>query len=440
MDLNFLAESSSSSNTNYTFSPHQWYPYSYPTKTGYNGALIELLKAAERFYGYCFIQNVQSNVNWGTRQPNGTWTGVFSLIVYNQTDFGVGPYPVGSQALEVVDFSHTLYYVDKRIAYKRPTIEPNLKGFIEPFTLLSWELILLCVLLVGLCSAVVYGSLGHEFQEGSRAATEPSGRGHPGMCARIMRSTQNNFLWTIGILLGQDPHGAIRVSRSAVVIAVTWLLMSFILGSMYKSTLISMLVMPKIQIPFDNFEELVRQDDIKWKLFPYTSEYRALMDAPANTVLGKARTKLGGVVYTVEESEKNILEDNAAIIASDVGIKTFMEKNFAETGECQVTVARGSMMSMSHFAMAFPKGSPLKPNFDMLILRLRQHGLMDYWLYDRIRKGYRCFTPPDLDLGPTLRPLTLEDFYGVFMLYTSGVFLGGVAFLVENVVGRIQRK
>lgn len=36
-----------------------------------------------------------------------------------------------------------------------------------------------------------------------------------------------------------------------------WLLVSFVLGTVYRSNLKAMLILPKIQVPFNSFEQLV---------------------------------------------------------------------------------------------------------------------------------------------------------------------------------------
>ncbi|KAK8381595.1 hypothetical protein O3P69_018583 [Scylla paramamosain] len=47
---------------------------------------------------------------------------------------------------------------------------------------------------------------------------------------------------------------------SARMLAATWLLMSFILGAVYRSNLKAMLIIPKINLPFDNLDELYTSD------------------------------------------------------------------------------------------------------------------------------------------------------------------------------------
>ncbi|XP_076057333.1 glutamate receptor ionotropic, kainate 1-like [Oratosquilla oratoria] len=412
----------------------EWHPFVYPTKNGFVGPLVNLLQVMKDKYDFCYEYNVQTSRDWGTKHANGTWTGVFSLIVYNMTDIGLGPFPVDVDSIGVVETTHALYYVDKRIVYKRPTVEPNLKGFIEPFTISSWLWILLCTFTVGLCSILIhrFGELRRRDDGVLAFRTQTSSSKS---VTQMIHSAYIAFFWTVGILFGQDPPFT-QQRASSVVVGVMWLLMSFILGSMYKSTLMAMLITPKITIPFDNFEELVQQDSVVWKMFPYSGEYRSLMEAPANSTLGRARAKFGGVITSPEQGLYEIFHENTAVIISSLSIKSVMQENLKMTGECQMTVARGGMMSLFIFSMAFPRGSPLKEIFDPVILRLHQHGLMDYWLLNHLRNGTRCFTPPDSLTVSSLRPLTIEDFYGIFMLYAAGVGSGWVAFLLEIIIGR----
>ena len=48
------------------------------------------------------------------------------------------------------------------------------------------------------------------------------------------------------------------------------LLSSFIILSSYKATLNSMLILPKVKVPFTNVQEMVHQNQVKWYLVQKT--------------------------------------------------------------------------------------------------------------------------------------------------------------------------
>nr|XP_053654813.1 uncharacterized protein LOC128703948 [Cherax quadricarinatus] len=65
------------------------------------------------------------------------------------------------------------------------------------------------------------------------------------------------FLWTLASTLSQGSTWWPRAS-SVRIMAGTWLLMAFILSSIYRSNLMAMLTLPKLRLPFNNAEELAR--------------------------------------------------------------------------------------------------------------------------------------------------------------------------------------
>lgn len=49
-------------------------------------------------------------------------------------------------------------------------------------------------------------------------------------------------------------------------ILILWILITFIIGMAYKGILQALLIIPKINIPFTNIEEMVNQDKVKWTM------------------------------------------------------------------------------------------------------------------------------------------------------------------------------
>ena len=48
----------------------------------------------------------------------------------------------------------------------------------------------------------------------------------------------------------------------------TWMIGCLIIGSMYKTTLMSKLIVPKVNIPFSTFEELTENEVMPYKMPP----------------------------------------------------------------------------------------------------------------------------------------------------------------------------
>lgn len=68
------------------------------------------------------------------------------------------------------------------------------------------------------------------------------------------------------------------------VLAGAWLLVALIVGTVYRSNLKAMLIIPKVVLPFDNLEELV-ESGIPIAVLQSTVLHQAIMVRPAGTVL-----------------------------------------------------------------------------------------------------------------------------------------------------------
>ncbi|XP_076044673.1 uncharacterized protein LOC143027290 [Oratosquilla oratoria] len=74
-----------------------------------------------------------------------------------------------------------------------------------------------------------------------------------------------------------------------------------------------------------------------------------------------------------------------------------------------------------------PLGSPTVALIDdanrgicVCIRNLREFGILDQWMREGLRNGTRCYTPADAEAKAKERPLALQDFYGIFLLYLAG--------------------
>lgn len=65
-------------------------------------------------------------------------------------------------------------------------------------------------------------------------------------------------------------------SRSMNILFGIWLCSSLIIGFSYKSNLMAMLIMPKVEIPFNSLEELLAQDEIPYVMGRSSAYYLAL--------------------------------------------------------------------------------------------------------------------------------------------------------------------
>ncbi|XP_076044893.1 glutamate receptor ionotropic, kainate 2-like isoform X2 [Oratosquilla oratoria] len=72
-----------------------------------------------------------------------------------------------------------------------------------------------------------------------------------------------------------------------------WVLTTLIIATVYKSNLKAMLISPKMDIPFNNFEELVERNNYPWRVYEDSIPHTWLKLAKPGTFMAKARERAG---------------------------------------------------------------------------------------------------------------------------------------------------
>ncbi|KAK3891584.1 hypothetical protein Pcinc_004531 [Petrolisthes cinctipes] len=198
-----------------------------------------------------------------------------------------------------------------------------------------------------------------------------------------------------------------------------WLLVSFVIATVYRSNLKAMLILPKIQLPFTTFEQLAATDIhvvfVKGSLVDH-----ALSKAVPNSTLDrlKGQTRVStGLLSNVSAVSQGMTAGFGVFSA----LRQLMHNSFSRSGYCRLYVTTEGILHSS-VALAFPKGSPLLPKFNKIVWRLKEFGLLQHLYHNEVANASECLKPVTATTTTTdLRPLELGDFYGVFSVY-AGVF------------------
>ncbi|ROT80737.1 Variant Ionotropic Glutamate Receptor [Penaeus vannamei] len=285
---------------------------------------------------------------------------------------------------EVVDFSVPLFMDEHILTYRRPVYESDLLGFIKPYT-----------------------------------AQHNAG---PGEAQAGAKQTVQGHLWssaylTLALLLGQSVPRLPSASALRVMAGV-WLLSALIVSSVYRSNLKAMLILPKLRLPFDSMDELL-EANIPTYVADGTMLYQKMMVSPPDSFLGRLRAQTVTYLDTPRAIRELLLGRHATFASRAIG-QSVIHQIFEQTKTCPLYTAKERFWGATSVALAFPKGSPLKPKIDKIFRRLTEFGIPEYLHQKQIRHERKCqmddFTRP----SDALRPLALGDFYGVFIVYVGG--------------------
>ncbi|XP_076031222.1 ionotropic receptor 93a-like [Oratosquilla oratoria] len=112
-------------------------------------------------------------------------------------------------------------------------------------------------------------------------------------------------------------------------------------------------------------------------------------------------------------------------------IKALMEMAFVKEKDCPQATTREGYLKLFMGVILFPKGSPLVDEMNRVVQAVFEGGLMVWWEEQALRRGTICFDTLATDRKVDLRPLSLEDMYGIFLLYAAGILLATLVLTFE---------
>ncbi|XP_071514364.1 glutamate receptor ionotropic, kainate glr-3-like [Panulirus ornatus] len=256
------------------------------------------------------------------------------------------PLTIDDVRAAAIDFS-TPVFMDRLVAsYSRPTFESDLAAFVKPYTALMWLLLLLTMLVVFFWIFIVqrlrslflsrYGTGEEDLLTGEgniyRSVDVRALEG--GQCDHIMTTVWTSFLWTLTAPLAQSsswwPKGG-----SLRVITGLWLLMSFIVGTVYRSNLKAMLIIPKLHLPFNSVQELLETDIPAY--MPAGSLIHQLMrEAPVGSSLHQLRQR-SVLHFDLPRAIRDTLDGKHAGIASLISLTGVMNDIFSK---CAASISK----------------------------------------------------------------------------------------------------
>ncbi|XP_069163850.1 glutamate receptor ionotropic, kainate 2-like isoform X1 [Procambarus clarkii] len=351
-----------------------------------------------------------------------------------------------------VDMSIPLFHDQQVIAYSRPKLESDLAGFVKPFTPMIWLLIVLTTTLVFITTSVLLLAISAwDSTRVSKGSADTTGR-----AARSIRDPDGGLLeastvtgrearqkihhvmlWTYGVMVAQSLRWASH-SHTEKVLGCFWLVTAFIVSTVYTGNLMAMIIIPKVNIPFSNLEEMTEQTKVPYILMGGSVVYETMKAADKSSLFGRTWDRKRAASWTYEEGVRKIMIDGYAIIVDQTTILGILHNSFSkivsntiwlQAATCPLWMTREVILSYM-LSLSFNKNTSLKARVDPVIQRLREGGLVEYWLRQQLRNSTHCLTPPGSE-PIEQRVLQLRDFYGVFSLLGFGIGLSLAAFILE---------
>ncbi|XP_076059678.1 putative glutamate receptor [Oratosquilla oratoria] len=454
-----------------------WPPYQ--TVTGrapnpviFTGAMVEVFKIIAAKLDICYtLVRSPDKYFFGHQTPNGTYTGILGLLKRGEADFCASVFAVSYDRAQQVDFSIPVWIDEWKIVYKRPVIEPDLQGFVKPFTLgvctvlgtipefgrsetnhlgnliavigvinvfTAWGLLFGVAFSLLLCTGILQSTLFFfapnkpKCSEASITSGSDGVKKDPSVSQITLKTLSSSTMWTIRVLLAQSmiwvPKG-----NSGRVVGATWLLSVLILSTVYKSNLKAMLIKPRVNIPFTNLEELIEYNKLPWRPIKGSVVHETMKGADPDSLYGRAWAGVYdfldnlGYYQALKDMDEGLY---AGLLNSDLGAQT-IHYTFSQTATCPRFMAPHGFLKTNIVATVFPKKSYWLSKINPILENLKESGFLEYLKAQELVNSTHCLKTPGSEKSDTLRPLAIGDFLGVLALYLGGNVLALVALLCE---------
>ncbi|XP_069937401.1 glutamate receptor ionotropic, kainate 4-like, partial [Cherax quadricarinatus] len=301
------------------------------------GVMSRVLTVLSDHLSFCYQLVPMDKGGWGIKLPNGTWTGMMGMCYRGEVDVVLGPAGINEDRIADFDLSIPLFYDQQVIAYQRPKLEPELLGFIKPFTPMMWLFIGLMMVLMFIITSVLLVTYNrwHFNEKTSSGAAGTICEQHGGTPVASLtreepwKNTNQVMLWTYGAMLNQALSW-VPSSYTERVIGTLWLLVALIISTVYCSNLMAMIIIPKVNIPFTNLEGLVDQTKIPYILVGGSVISTTLQDADNTSLFGRVWARKAALLWTYEEGARMILHERFAIIVDHTTILNLLHNLFSK--------------------------------------------------------------------------------------------------------------
>ncbi|XP_063878096.1 glutamate receptor ionotropic, kainate glr-3-like [Scylla paramamosain] len=219
-----------------------------PPYVNYSGPTVTILKLLMNHIDYCYRFVDSLTELYGQVLDNGSWTGLMGMLQRGEVDMTGSLFSVTWRRWQAVDFTPALYVDHTNMVYARPEVSSDMAGFIKPYTLLVWSALFLTTLLMFSATLFIY--------RGEAALKTLTKKGIKPQAWGWGTTAKKSSECTWSTLLAQSVPQMPDEGTTRFTVGL-WLLVSLIIGTVYRSNLKAMLIIPKVELPFDSLEELI---------------------------------------------------------------------------------------------------------------------------------------------------------------------------------------
>ncbi|XP_068229291.1 ionotropic receptor 21a-like [Palaemon carinicauda] len=381
------------------------------------------------------FNDASQEVLWGFRSPNGSWNGLMGIIQRGEAEVGVANLFISNVTLRmlVADFSVPFDIEVSCFLSRLPKPLPKWERILYPFELTTWISIIAGMVVSG---PVLY-------------VMAKIGKASGGEKVDLL-SLSYTILYALGIQF-MEGQASLPVRRGTQVFVCFLWLYAIIITTAYCSNLTALLTVARKPSTIDTIKQL---DESGLEVGGMGAIFGTALASSTNRHLQALSRR-----YDVYNGRINVLYSRVrkgdVVIIAGLNVLRYMETiEFTHRGVAESYVIKETFSPFS-IGLITQRGSPLKRKFDVVINRMVESGLVNYWFLESLRiakqeldkKNKRQLENNDgnadssndfaLDVeyvevdDGSVKSLTFEHLEGFFFILLLGYVTSGIAFFFE---------
>ncbi|XP_042219287.1 glutamate receptor ionotropic, kainate 2-like [Homarus americanus] len=316
--------------------------------------------------------NKASDLEWGKRDENGTWSGILGDVHRGRKHLAVNYLTVTDQRAQDFDYSVSYYNEGFGLALKVPPPLPRWRSLLYPYTSEAWAALVGVVLVVGFTFYLLNLSRSRFSLSKSLMMVM---RGMVGQSVQRVPTW-----WVVRIFLG------------------LWWFSAWVLDISYTSNLIAVLTVPTYPSRIHTIEQLANSG-LRLCMLDYGEFVPEALATSSDVILARLGPKLD-LVPIMSSLEYNGEEAcvERVLAGTHVHTETFSYEQilYIEMGVGEEVYFLKEQLYVGSLAFFFRKNTPWKYKFDAGMRRLVEAGLVHKWysdIMDEFRRGIRSLIP-----------------------------------------------
>ncbi|XP_013149622.1 PREDICTED: glutamate receptor 1-like [Papilio polytes] len=330
----------------------------------------------------------------GSNTNSDAWSGLMSEVVKKEADLAVAPLAVTIEREKLVDFSEPFLSIDNPVVHTRASKQlADTFSFLKPLSKEIWLCILFSFFAVSIVLFLVSRFSPHEWRSVSISDTrieQPLSSTNE-IILHNEFSIWNSFWFSLGSFMQQGSDVVPR-SLSGRIVGTVWWFFALILVCSYTANLAAYLIVERIAEP---------TQALQYASKVHTENYLSTL-------------------YTLVNDPVLIPKDD-----------TFLQPNDNVNSQNCNTLTRVCRYRHVNFAIAMPKGSPLREGINLAIVNMKREGvitkLWQKWI--TMNDKPECENVKNEESAVT--EMTLSQVAGIFYVLVGGLALALTVALLE---------